>query len=417
VSQLSEKAKKAWNSVWTALQQQFNCTLFVTVLIFWYLARDKQYFVYFVCFEVLYLVWIVGNSPLKGAASWVQRTLPPRWSNLQWQPLLSWGFLALFILLMTSEHTTFWGHPFIVPYVFRSAHEKWEIAALTWNLIFSVISYVYSPLWKSGVYSTITKSGKLALSYAGVPLMLGLSLLGTGFALSFLAGHKYRAHLWCVLAVAFFYAIADWLIWRACPAEKPRYLKVLLYADLPTVAALGIFLLKNLNVMNTFISGVIAFQFIANSFIFALIEGGVFEARLLNPKTKDDLKTVERSWAQTIEHKQIDAFMDFLQDDGVRMWLEDRWIEGKSAIKSEWEKRLNSNNYSLKWTADSAEVSKDGGLGYTHGVFRYSEGGKQFAGNYATVWQRSKNGEWRLTLSMALPMPRSGRPAAAGAGT
>jgi hypothetical protein len=102
---------------------------------------------------------------------------------------------------------------------------------------------------------------------------------GTVWAIYALGKSDYVLHLWLVLGVTICYVCADILICVDCAPEKARFLKVMLYADMPTVLALAILLkFTNPNRMNNFLSGAIAFQFIANSLIFALIEGGVFEA-------------------------------------------------------------------------------------------------------------------------------------------
>jgi ketosteroid isomerase-like protein len=367
----------------------------------------------------------VGNNPWPKFFSRIISKLPASWRDrchdLRWQPLTSWLFLALLILtvIVPVQHIIYWG-VFKASPAFKLPHEKWEVAALIWDLIFSVISYFYAPIWKSrerGPEIKLTRSHPFVALFF---LVGGLG--GTISALYFLAEHGSRSQLWhlvCVLVVAVCYAIADCLIWVASPSERPKFLKVLLYADGPTVVALGFFLffVKNLDVMNTLVSGAIAFQFIANSLIFALIEGGVFEAFVFHPKALEGLKSVEQKWAQTIANRDINAFMTFLRENEVNMWLDYKWITDKDAIRKEWEKRLTDNNFSLIWEASSIEVSKDGSMGYTRGPYQYKKDGMQFLGNYATVWQKTKDGDWRVIDSMALPVQRQARSKAVGPDT
>jgi hypothetical protein len=248
---------------WLPLKQQLNITFVIGALVFWYLTRVEWFLLVLLIVEIWYLTLTVRRGPLPMVFYWIKAKIPTRLGQLRWQPLLSWSLLALGILffIVPAERISFLGYPFKLPY------ERWEIAALTWNIIFSVISYfLLMPKFMAAWSKTL------------FPCFLFGGLVCTVAAIDALVKANYSWHLWLVLGVAICYVCADLVICPICVADRARFLKVMLYADMPTVFALAILLkFTNPNRMNNFLSGAIAFQFIANSLIFALIEGGVFE--------------------------------------------------------------------------------------------------------------------------------------------
>jgi hypothetical protein len=252
-------------------QHQLNLTFMVAAVVFGYLTGKTWLLLLLVVVEIWYLAFTLSAGPMSGWFTKLLSMLPGPLRGLRWQPLLSWLLLMLSILFVVvpAAHVKFWDIHFDLPY------ERWEIAALTWNFIFSVICYVVTPRFRSQwchqVYLTC----------------MGVGVICTVFAIYSLAPQdetppNYRHHLFWILSIAFSYVIADLLVCHDCPKEKTRFLKVLLYADLPTVFAMAFLLLfllkaKHQDTMNAFLSGAIAFQFIANSFAFAFIEGGISE--------------------------------------------------------------------------------------------------------------------------------------------
>ena len=75
-------------------------------------------------------------------------------------------------------------------------------------------------------------------------------------------------------------------------------------------------------------------------------------------------------------------------------------MHGKDGIREMWSKPLSDPNFKLNWSVDTAEGSKDGGLGYTRGTFQGSQGDKPFSGSYATVWKKGKDGKWRVAVDI-----------------
>jgi ketosteroid isomerase-like protein len=114
-----------------------------------------------------------------------------------------------------------------------------------------------------------------------------------------------------------------------------------------------------------------------------------------------DLKNADQGWAKASQAKNLDQFLSFVGDDIYACGPDGKWVHGKAAMKDEWAKLLADPNFKLTWTLDSAEVSKDGHMGYTRGTFQGSQGDKPFSGAYTTVWKKDKDGKWRVAVDIA----------------
>src|SRR5438046_1496090 len=96
-----------------------------------------------------------------------------------------------------------------------------------------------------------------------------------------------------------------------------------------------------------------------------------------------DLKKADQDWARSAIARNVDQFMSFVGDDAYACGLDGKWAHGKDAIKAEWTKMLSDPSFKLNWTVESAEVSKDGGCGYTRGTSQGGQGSTSCAGSDA----------------------------------
>jgi ketosteroid isomerase-like protein len=123
----------------------------------------------------------------------------------------------------------------------------------------------------------------------------------------------------------------------------------------------------------------------------------------LPPDRTADLRKADQDWAKAVAARNLDQFMGFIGDDAYMCDLDGKWIHGKKAIKADWTKALADPTFKLSWTIDSADLSRDGNMGYTRGTFQGGQGGKPFSGGYATVWKKGKDGKWRAQVDIATP--------------
>ena len=113
------------------------------------------------------------------------------------------------------------------------------------------------------------------------------------------------------------------------------------------------------------------------------------------------LKSADAGWSKATESRNLDQFMSFVRDDISMCGPDGKWIQGKAVVREGWSKMLADPSFKLSWTAESAEVSKDGKMGYTRGTFSGNMGGKPMGGSYATVWKKDSDGKWRVLVDIA----------------
>ena len=95
------------------------------------------------------------------------------------------------------------------------------------------------------------------------------------------------------------------------------------------------------------------------------------------------------------------AFLYFAAEDVV-IDRNDELLVGKPALKEYLESQPEgARDELLTWTADFADVSKSGDLGYTYGRYTYSYSDStgtrvENRGVFHTVWKRQEDGSWRF---------------------
>jgi ketosteroid isomerase-like protein len=114
-----------------------------------------------------------------------------------------------------------------------------------------------------------------------------------------------------------------------------------------------------------------------------------------------ELKRADQNWSRASEDKNLDQFMSFVADDVYAAGPDGKWTHGKAAMRDGWSKMFADPGFKLTWATDTADVSKDGRLGYTRGTFQGSMEGKPVSGSYATVWEKGNDGKWRVVVDIA----------------
>lgn len=115
-----------------------------------------------------------------------------------------------------------------------------------------------------------------------------------------------------------------------------------------------------------------------------------------------DLKAADQGWSKASQANNLDQFMTYVADDIYACGPDGKWTHGKAAMHDAWAAMMKDPTFKLGWTLDSAEVSRDGRMGYTRGTFQGTMGGKPMAGSYATFWKKGTNGKWRAAVDIAV---------------
>jgi ketosteroid isomerase-like protein len=101
----------------------------------------------------------------------------------------------------------------------------------------------------------------------------------------------------------------------------------------------------------------------------------------------------------------VAAYKKFSAKD-VRLFRNDHFpFVGKSAISE----ALQGISGALTWQPTAADASRSGDLGYSYGTYEIKNNGAVTAkGNYMRFWKK-QDGEWRVVLDVADPLPLEGK--------
>jgi hypothetical protein len=91
------------------------------------------------------------------------------------------------------------------------------------------------------------------------------------------------------------------------------------------------------------------------------------------------------------------AFIDYLDSNGTILKPNQLPIEGANAI--DYLIQQNDNEYKLTWEPKFADLSEDGTIGYTYGIYAIHpvQIDTIIFGTYINVWKKQNN-KWKLML-------------------
>ena len=248
------------------LKQRLNLALLGLAVIACYPARDYMVFAVCLVVETCYLSFSIKNGPFALAVRSLPTRLPTLFRQVEWQAVLSWFLLTfgiLFVFVVRAQRVLINGNSI------EAVYERWEIAALAWNIIFALLSYLNMPIFVRSWSQKI------------VPILWIGGLLLTKQAFAELANGQHVWHFLYVLLIAILYLVINFITGRECPSTRQRSSETLLYADIPTAGALLIILGLSVAIIRgeqakIFLSGVIAFQFTMSSLLLVFIESKAY---------------------------------------------------------------------------------------------------------------------------------------------
>jgi ketosteroid isomerase-like protein len=129
---------------------------------------------------------------------------------------------------------------------------------------------------------------------------------------------------------------------------------------------------------------------------------------LAKTSAHDDIKQADRDFAAAFGARDVARFTTFLADEVRFSSGAGTWLEGKAAVVERWGGMMKNPNLTLTWEPRLATVSPDGKLGYTSGRSEWKlkkEDGTTAVshGMYVTIWQKEKDGRWRVILDIGQP--------------
>ena len=134
---------------------------------------------------------------------------------------------------------------------------------------------------------------------------------------------------------------------------------------------------------------------------FFLLTGIVFLSSVtMAQRSFEGLINAEKSFAAySLAHGTKDAFLKFADSTGIIFIQE---TEAPANAIDVWKKRENRPG-KLDWQPQYAEIANSKDFGYTTGPYTFTRNDSVLArGEYLTVWQVNKEGEWKFLLDLGV---------------
>ncbi|MBN9349487.1 MAG: hypothetical protein J0H55_02285 [Chitinophagaceae bacterium] len=90
------------------------------------------------------------------------------------------------------------------------------------------------------------------------------------------------------------------------------------------------------------------------------------------------------------------AFTHFMAREGVLLRPDERPMIGADAIQ--YISEVDDSDYSVLWHPIRADISDDGQLGYTYGIYEVKTKDTTVEGTYINVWKK-QNGQWKFVIN------------------
>ncbi|MCP4551898.1 MAG: DUF4440 domain-containing protein [Bacteroidetes bacterium] len=102
----------------------------------------------------------------------------------------------------------------------------------------------------------------------------------------------------------------------------------------------------------------------------------------------------------SVEHGRNDAFLKYLDKEGVLITANAMPFEGYDQFKKLYEG--DDQSYQLSWKPTKAFVSQSGDLGYTYGIYDLliNETDTHSYGSYVSIWKKNNQGDWKLVMDL-----------------
>jgi ketosteroid isomerase-like protein len=95
------------------------------------------------------------------------------------------------------------------------------------------------------------------------------------------------------------------------------------------------------------------------------------------------------------------AFLRYIDSGAVLLRPGHFPIAGKNA--QEYLQKINDSSFSLTWKPQSAELASSGDLGYTYGIYTFSDKDTSYEGTYVSIWKKQADGSWKFVLDNGNP--------------
>jgi len=113
---------------------------------------------------------------------------------------------------------------------------------------------------------------------------------------------------------------------------------------------------------------------------------------------EQELRDADLDFARQTAARRQEGWMSFFADD-ASIIHDGQTVTGKDALRAFYQPVFANKDFTLTWSPNHAEASRDGTLGYTYGQYEAKNGTAISHGMYTTVW-RKVDGRWKVVLDL-----------------
>ena len=114
----------------------------------------------------------------------------------------------------------------------------------------------------------------------------------------------------------------------------------------------------------------------------------------------NEVRAVERAFAQTMADRNHIGFVSFLDDDAVFM-SDDRSLRGRPAVADGWKRFYEGRDAPFSWEPERVEVLAGGTVAFSSGPVFDPQATR--IGTFNSVWRRDGNGRWKVIFDKGCP--------------
>ena len=127
-------------------------------------------------------------------------------------------------------------------------------------------------------------------------------------------------------------------------------------------------------------------------------------AQGIDPKARKDIDAGNQAWVTGMKEGRAEPIAATYAEDAIDCTAAGDCIKGRAAIAEYMRNRIAKSGRATSATAATVGSVQQGDFVYEWGRSELSFAGGQKSGHrYLTVWQRQKDGVWRIFRNMPIP--------------
>ena len=123
----------------------------------------------------------------------------------------------------------------------------------------------------------------------------------------------------------------------------------------------------------------------------------------------EKLMQVSRDWSKSAQTNDVEKTLSYWADDAIVISSGQPTLHGKKEIRQMVEVSFKSPGFKISWEPESAEISKNGDMGYLieHDDMTMNDStGKAVTQQYKslTIWKKQTDGSWKNVVDVMSPI-------------